>query len=416
MFHSYKGLLSLLLFFLVALPTFAQKTWVSGYVITPANDTIQGQIANNWDSNPQKGIIFKTGSESEKEYTPNDIISFGFNNGYDVFISIECEIEEKTKEKYQTAVDGAIKKQKATVFAKRLIKSDISLYEYTDGNRSYYFMQQNGKEVEYLIQETYYVTNRNNAKFLFQNNEYQKQLQTTFASSPTQSAKAAKVTYRSTSLLNIFEQYAKETKQKYQSNIMPNKLRFGIMVGAAVNNIDFLGPSSHEIYLKDFGAKTTPTIGLTFKKYFNKYRKQGSITGMLFLTSFRHNETLVSPNVTTGVYQQIWDFDLDIRHLNLKFMYRYDFKSSGVRPFLSAGLLYGATMHKYQGSKYTYGSTVIRNSFNIKAKTGVSIGTGICFKNVEIALNYELIDYGLEYITVLARGSATLLGLTYWFN
>lgn len=222
--------------------------------------------------------------------------------------------------------------------------------------------------------------------------------------------------YRNSYLLNLFERYAKETKQNYQVGKTPNKPHFGIMAGAAVHKIEFMGTSSNKIYLQNFPTKTTPTFGLTFRKYLNGHRKIASVNGTLFYTQFRHNETLISPNTTFALYDQIWNFTLDVQHLNIKIAYMYEVKSNNERPFFSVGILHGISMHREQDARYTYGSVFSWVPFYIKASTGIAIGMGIRFKKMEVGFDYQMYNYRMGYTGSLSKGSTALLGLTYWFN
>ena len=71
--------LTLILLLIIIGSSYGQNDFRSGFIITLDNDTIQGQVDYRSNSKNYESCIFKI-EEGEKEYYPNQIIGFGYNN------------------------------------------------------------------------------------------------------------------------------------------------------------------------------------------------------------------------------------------------------------------------------------------------------------------------------------------------
>ncbi|TAE12382.1 MAG: hypothetical protein EAZ95_12450 [Bacteroidetes bacterium] len=422
MFLKHHIFFSFFLSIFITIPVFAQTKWMGGYIVSLEKDTIRGQIANTWLAGPTTNITFKDASGVEKEYTPENTTAFGFNDGYDAFLSISCELEINEKKGLQIASpDGKINKQISKIFARKVLTGELSFYEYSDINRIYYFIQQEGKEPEYLSYNVYYVLNRNGVKFLYYNTQYRTRLKEILSKAPIASAKASNVAYKQSELLSLIKAYYKETGQKYKQGIKPNPLHIGITGGISFNKIKFLGPSENEIYSADFGVSTVPMIGLSFEKYLSR-RKNLSLYGELALTGFnaRNTNTIMSKgDIQSGTIPslvRVWDFNLKIRHLDMKTLFRYTLAGENFNPFIHIGVNYGLSLHPEQLGKFTRGRSVVETPFTIRNKLGFIAGLGVKNKKIAINLNYETLSYLVSNLDTPSVGSNIVLSATYWFK
>lgn len=108
----------------------AQQKYVSGYIITNSNKTIEGEIEVQDESKNFNGITFKT-EDSAQTFTPTDILEFGFN--------------------------GSIYRSKSELnhFIKLIVEGNLSLYEgpewfYLEKNESIYELETSEYEAEVL--------------------------------------------------------------------------------------------------------------------------------------------------------------------------------------------------------------------------------------------------------------------------
>ncbi|WP_418496315.1 hypothetical protein [Coprobacter sp.] len=77
-----KKLISVLLIFIPEILFAANKEWKPGYVVTTQNDTIEGYIAYRKSMEDQEKCLFKKDMRSpEFNYTPNELISYRYDDG-----------------------------------------------------------------------------------------------------------------------------------------------------------------------------------------------------------------------------------------------------------------------------------------------------------------------------------------------
>ncbi len=95
----------------------AQSTYESGYIVTTKNDTINGFIRNEMDSELANKISFKKNSSDALviEYSTNELLAFGFSSGR-IFKRMSLTSPKKTTQ------------DTTFVFAKRLVKGKIDFY------------------------------------------------------------------------------------------------------------------------------------------------------------------------------------------------------------------------------------------------------------------------------------------------
>ena len=116
-----KKITLILLSLLLIGSAYGQKDFRNGFIITLDNDTIQGSVNYRSNAKNYKSCIFKS-VDKEKEYYPNQILGFGYNN--DKFFSAKL-IEGSFVE---VLVTGKISLFKVG-FKHFLVKKDTSLYK-----------------------------------------------------------------------------------------------------------------------------------------------------------------------------------------------------------------------------------------------------------------------------------------------
>lgn len=74
-----KNIIVIILFLVVSNYTFGQSDFRNGYIINLQNDTIRGLVEYRENSKNYKSCVFKTNT-SEREYHPDEILGFGYEN------------------------------------------------------------------------------------------------------------------------------------------------------------------------------------------------------------------------------------------------------------------------------------------------------------------------------------------------
>lgn len=104
-----KNSLLIALICIFSLPAIAQITFVKGYVLTETGDTIKGEVKINpkKEQDNYSKVFFKDATGTQKNYKPNKLKGYGFENQH--FISMDYEGEPK--------------------FYKALVRGEISFYK-----------------------------------------------------------------------------------------------------------------------------------------------------------------------------------------------------------------------------------------------------------------------------------------------
>jgi len=123
---NYRGILIITVLLLFVRVTNAQKDFRSGYIITLDEDTIYGEIDYRGDIQMCKVCKFKTDSNNEKEYLPEELVGYRF-----------------TDSKYYISKD--IEGEKA--FLEYLINGIVNFYYLRDEDGDHYFIDKSGLKI-----------------------------------------------------------------------------------------------------------------------------------------------------------------------------------------------------------------------------------------------------------------------------
>lgn len=150
----FKTFLPLVFFFAVASKSFAQESFVKGYIVKPSGDTLHGFINNFYDS---KNITFRVIKNGKNiVFTPTEIKGFQINNQYYEtkkiyvnyykinisFPNLNFLEHGKFLEKVENSFSN-----RDTVFLKRIIKGKINLYEYISRTNDKGFYAEKGNRI-----------------------------------------------------------------------------------------------------------------------------------------------------------------------------------------------------------------------------------------------------------------------------
>lgn len=121
--HNFADMKNLLLFFIIFLGSLslaAQSGFEKGYIVTSENETIRGMLQAGTDAELATQIVFKTGPNgTAKAYSPEEVSSFGFDNGRRFERMPVIYLKETAAE---TSLDTSY------IFAKNLVQGKIDMY------------------------------------------------------------------------------------------------------------------------------------------------------------------------------------------------------------------------------------------------------------------------------------------------
>lgn len=132
--HLYRKYLFLTLFITGFLTSFSQVTFVKGYLINEKGDTLHGEVKINpkKEHDNHNKVFFKDASGTQKNYKPNKVKGYGYDNNH--YVSITQDDEAKF---YKRLTNGNIILYKAAfeVVVMNETSYDYEYYLFRDGDK-----------------------------------------------------------------------------------------------------------------------------------------------------------------------------------------------------------------------------------------------------------------------------------------
>ena len=337
----------LLLSLLLPLCLLAQKGYNAraGFVITQQNDTLRGVIRDRKDLS--ESVMFKASDYADfQELTTNDIFSFGFAGGA-TYVAYD-----------------AIHKQgpSGKRFLLQLVAGKISLYKYED----VYFALKAGEET--LLEQQNIVVE---GKYKRTDVRYLGLLKLLTMDCPALQNKIERVKFNDVDLTIFFTEYNKI--MDLQSFIAADK--------------------SFKVRIRKGGRLGVSTSRVTERDAVSLQDVDGSIlnyTGGVFFNFSLKDKFSFQPEILiTRKHARSSTVQFSVTNIQVPLSVYYTFPTGKLRPFLSAGYLYGKNLAEEVNTVY--------RGYNIEVPTsgneyGYRGGAGIL---LEISESHRL---GLEYI------------------
>ncbi|WP_143155276.1 porin family protein [Wenyingzhuangia marina] len=291
-----KLMITLTMVMLLCVKSFGQKSFKDGYIITLKKDTIYGKVKYRPDSKNYVSCLFKKGNDT-KEYFPNEIYEFGYNN-YKAYRS-------------RIAVGE---------FAEYLVKGHTSLYK----SREMFHLQKNDEIFDLKSEIMNVEVNRLIGKVSVRNNRW-KGIVSYFISDCLTNASEIIVNlkYNEKDLTNLIIQYNKckgSNYKEFKSNLKWNIIEYGAIVGIKKSYIKARNKSSKYSYIKD--NSISPTFGLLISIKSPRISQKMSYQGELLFSKSSY-----SSNNTDYKYGNLKNYDsyIDLTTLSIPISFKYAF-------------------------------------------------------------------------------------------
>ncbi len=408
-----------LYFFLNTENGYAQEKWLEAFIVNLKGDTIQGQLKTYWTKTPQV-IQFRTSETTDKEYTTEDILSFGYADKSYIYRTATVEIEDrKTSNMFENPKNGKIPFVQKKVFVLLKLEGAINFYIYynTEQGRDYYIVQEQQKTPVTLSYTKYYDRDGLGTTKIKEQTLYKKQLLELMPDYPDANPYQfiQKIKYKESVLLKLLKTYL-ENKRKYQREYkkLANPVYVGCIIGMAYNKVRFSGLSSTEVQDATLDYEFSPTLGLAFENFINPKRKTWAIYFESAISQYKTNHTMLSPsdlatNPVNGAGK--WEYNIKLAYLKVGTMMRYYFPKKAIKPFLGAGFSYGL-------GGGTIDASILRASaisqpqlskIKVTNRYGFMVGAGVLYKNFSLEARFE--QYKVTTEKLLLEGSMPALAI-----
>jgi len=399
--------ITLILFFSLFIDSkaLAQGSYEAGYIVNLQNDTLKGYIDNRkWDKNPLD-IRFKTTLQSASVgYEINSLKAFGVANTHYVKATVSVDTSSTDISRLSYTPTPELKTE--TIFLLKLFDGAKGVFFYKDKNaREQFFIGNNGS-YNLLIHKQYFITGRNNAKVIVENNEYADQLSAYLTNCPAVASEINKTTYTRSAIIKLFSNYYACTNEKFSAPDAANKVKlaFGVIAGASLTRFSASGKIPYFDLLNN--AKSTNFAGgLTMDILLPGNNYRWSIVNELMYTSYTvavHKTTYKSPDIYSDD-----NVRFGMSFIKLNNMLRVKFPINRASLFLNGGFANGvviSTVNNVKSISTFYSTTTTTDQLLAKQELVRKFESGFLFG----------LGAGFDRYTVQARGeissSATDIG------
>jgi hypothetical protein len=297
------------------MPTYAQKDFKPGYVITNDEDTLYGLINLRSNFSNSRKCIYKKDKDAEEEtFMPGEIKAYRIeNHKYYLFKAVE--------------ING----QTGSYFLEYLVSGITDLYYLNNPESEYYFIEKEGKLI-LLSNATIMRENVDGTTYAFPSNQYIGVLKYEFRDAPELSKEINNTSFSYKSLIDITKKYHNSICKDYvcidYSRSVKTSLRFESYIGM-INSWIGMETSDEHIY------DASPLMGFNFDiKPAKILQRWGLQIGLNYANC---NFTGVFGNSLYTDIERSFKVHAAYSMIGLPLMIEYSFPVRKIQPYLSAG-------------------------------------------------------------------------------
>ena len=369
----FSSVLSALFVVVLLVPSIAQNDYKPAYIVTVANDTIDGYINyQNWKRNPRKIRFKKLESGKAQTYGIDQLLAFEV--GGDVYQKhiIHTEISSLVIDYLDIKKEPLLKKDTALVRA--IVLGEKSLYEYTDrGDKSHFYIKETEVDtLTLLVYKKYKDEGPEGEKLIKENNSYKGQLAYYFRDCFSLQSKIGKTTYKFNNLRNLFAEYYKCSgdQQFFQGKTEKVSIESGFLLGFTRTGLNFSSRFGNNIIVDlEYDPSTNITIGGFVNFVLPRANRKWSIINEVLYHSY-------------AMQKENTSFDFAYIKLNNLLRFSYPINES-IRFHVNAGISNGIAI------KSDYDITPYSTPLQRKHEQSYVLGAGVMYKNWSIDARYE---------------------------
>ncbi|MDJ1499084.1 outer membrane beta-barrel protein [Xanthocytophaga agilis] len=408
--------------FYFTLPSFAQKNYEPGYIVTTQGDTLKGYIDNkDWRKNPET-IHFRKSIDSDNtvEYKPAQLTSFYLKATNEQYVGAIVDMDQLpvTMDKLiEVATDAEFFSKvipiRDTVFLRTLVSGVVNLYMYED-SKVHFFVQNKHAKIEELVFQRYILSN---VRLSRQYDGYKKQLTTYMTGCSTIEQSIGRSLYLESDLTRLFEKYNRCVAPEIVQVQKREKIKFtpGVIGGLSITNLIFEGSSALYLTNVNFSSSTKPYLGVSLNISLPRGLHAWSLYNELGLKSYHVNgiyneESSISPDYA-------WNVDLNFAYIKLSNLARYTYPKGLVRPFINLGISNALAVKTENKAIEETHAKPDKNALSTlrKHEQGWIGGIGILMKKWSVEARYEQSNGMSNYNAISSKSNSYYLLLGFRF-
>ena len=308
-----KKFLILLCLIQVSINCFSQVNFEKGYYYDNNNIKTECFIKNlEWLNNPNE-ILYKISKDSEvQNKTIKSISEFGVSQI--VYKRFNVEVDRSSRLLNKLDYDRNPNYKEEVLFLKQIVKGNLNLYSYVDGNFSTFFYDGKEKAITQLVYKKYYKSE----SIVAESNIYKQELLNNLICKSISTNNINTLRYSKKSLYNIFVKYNTCKGVIFDKEDEGKKI-FGLNLKTGINFNSFKipsrsadNPSSYEF---NFGNITGFQIGLESEFVLPFNRNKWAVIIETSYNNFTSESTSLNylPETVTLNYRTL-EFPVGLRH------------------------------------------------------------------------------------------------------
>jgi hypothetical protein len=308
---------------------YSQISYEKGYYLDQLGKRHEGFIKNlDWRDNPTSILFSNTENGNSRTIELHQMSSFGISND-SRFRRATVQIDRSSKNLNELKFSASPEFQTATVMLKELIKGELTLYKFSEGQVVRYFYGQQSKDSIIPLVHKKYKSGNGSVAY---NNEFRSQLYKVMGCENIDLESFKTLDYIDDDLIAIFLTYNNECGSQeiktevYQNSNKKIQSQLYVVIGMGISDMDIKNGSS-SVNNAQFEKKTGVKFGLEseFRLPFNKY-KWGLVFGVLYRSYDATQQVeLVSDGLPLPPLVGARLYEVDYTSLEIPFGFRHHF-------------------------------------------------------------------------------------------
>ena len=399
--------LPLLFLLFASLFTYSQIRFEKGYFITNTGEHYEVLIKNvDWKNNPS-AIDYKLNAEDQLKRISVDQVQLFEVYNQSKYVSGMVDIDRSPSNLDQMSDEREPTFIKEKIFLKEIVSGDATLYEYTDGNLTRFFIKRGTENIIQLIHKPYL----HDKYSIAYNDAYKEQLKNMLVCTGIKDSSIDNMTYKKNALEKVFLQYNNCNNPDYQPVIATKrKGKFNVSVRPRLTISDAETEKPSPVFETKFESKNDFGIGVELEYVLPFNKNKWSIILEPTYRTYRsevYKSWASLPDqiyVSTIEYQSL-QFPIGLRH--------YFFINQKSKIFINGVVVIDAAMDAKIEQKGFEG--YVYNTYEIKTKPNIAFGAGYNFNNkfgaevryftssnitssfVDYRTNYKALSFILSY-------------------
>jgi hypothetical protein len=383
--------------------TLAQKKFVQGYIIDMSNVKTMAEIQDqDWESLPNS-LTFKTNSDQIKTVSIDSLYGFSVEQLCKYSRQVLDFDKFYTQDYLPSAMQANPDFQKKEIWIKTLIEGNISLYEFNEALKKYYYYSvDSGKTILPLVYRQYETNNITN-----ENNQFRRTLAKEMGITDGSNS-IFTCPYKGDSLIDFIikynAQFTTNNQVIYQEKKNFNRFNGNLKMGLAMSN--FLVENAPNYVSGTTSAAGTADASSTYLKFRPSFELEVNFSTKYKKWSFLAETVYVDYTSNFSVGEN--NFNIDYKSINLVTGFKRYFTILHKAMYIQSGLVFelynmSKSFSQSFNNNQLYSKPIFPNAFSVCSTLGIHLTPELFFEFRYDFKNQPIFDLGNMQISYFSN-------------